>query len=104
MPLLICSRIRFVGLRNGQAEVVHGTETVEVVRIVLGAGKQLREHSAPGEITLQCIEGRIAFSTAEASHVLETGYFIHLRRGEPHALEAIIDSSALLTLCIARPT
>ena len=77
---------------------------VEVVRIVLGAGKQLREHSAPGEITVQCIEGRIAFRTPEASHVLEAGDFIHLRRDEPHALEAIVDSSALLTLCIAKPS
>jgi quercetin dioxygenase-like cupin family protein len=34
--------------------------------------------------------------------VLEAGHFIHLRRNEPHALEAISDSSALLTLCIAK--
>lgn len=32
----------------------------------------------------------------------EAGDFIHLRRDEPHALEAIVDSSALLTLCIAK--
>jgi len=42
--------------------------------------------------------------TPEASHVLEAGDFIHLRRDEPHALEAIVDSSALLTLCIAKPS
>jgi quercetin dioxygenase-like cupin family protein len=34
--------------------------------------------------------------------VLEAGDFIHPRRGEPHALEALVDSSALLTLCIAK--
>jgi quercetin dioxygenase-like cupin family protein len=79
-------------------------DQLEVVHIVLGAGKQLREHSTPGEITVQCIEGRIAFATQEDGHVLETGDLIHLRREEPHALEAIVDSSALLTLCIAEPS
>lgn len=79
-------------------------DQLEVVRIVLGAGKRLREHSAPGEITVLCLEGRIAFQTPEASHVLEAGDFIHLGRDEPHALEALVDSSALLTLCIAKPS
>lgn len=78
-------------------------DQLEVVRIVLLAGKGLPEHSAPGEITVQCIEGRIAFQTPEALHMLEAGDFVHLRRNEPHALSAIVDSSALLTLCIAKP-
>jgi quercetin dioxygenase-like cupin family protein len=50
---------------------------------------------------VQCIEGRIAFRTPDARRVLEAGDFIHVRRTEPHALEAPVDSSALLTLCIA---
>lgn len=36
-------------------------------------------------------------------HVLEAGDLIHLRGNEPHALKATVDSSALLTLCIAKP-
>ena len=70
----------------------------------MSAGRQLREHSVPGDITVQCIEGRIELRTPEASHVLEAGDFIHLRRDEPHALEASVDSSALLTVCIAKPS
>lgn len=76
---------------------------LEVVRLVLPAGKGLPEHRAPGEITVQCIEGRIEFQTPTALHVLEAGDFIHLRGNEPHALKATVDSSALLTLCIAKP-
>jgi hypothetical protein len=34
--------------------------------------------------------------------VLEAGDFVHLRRNELHALEALVDSSALLTFCIAK--
>lgn len=76
------------------------SEQLEVVRIVLLAGKELREHSAPGEITVQCLEGRIEFRTSERVQLLEAGDFILLRRNEPHALRALVDSSALVTLCI----
>jgi quercetin dioxygenase-like cupin family protein len=78
-------------------------DQLEVVRIVLPAGKGLPEHSVPGEITVLCIEGRIEFRTPAALHVLEAGDLIHLRGNEPHALKATVDSSALLTLCIAKP-
>ncbi len=74
---------------------------LEVVRLVLLAGQALREHSAPGEITVQCIEGRIEFSTPAGLQMLEAGDFIHLPPAEPHALRALVDSSALVTMCIA---
>jgi quercetin dioxygenase-like cupin family protein len=76
---------------------------LEVVRIVLLAGHGMREHKTPGEITVQCIEGRIELRTPGAMHVLEAGDFVHLRREEPHSLQALVDSSALLTICIAPP-
>lgn len=79
-------------------------DQLELVRIVLPAGKGLRQHSAPGEITVQCIEGRIQFDTSEQRHVLEAGDLIHLRRNEPHSLNALVDSSALVTLCITKPS
>ena len=79
-------------------------DQLELMRIVLLAGKGLRQHRAPGEIIVQCIEGRIEFETPEGRHVLEAGDLIHLRRNEPHALNAVVDSSALVTLCIAKPS
>ncbi|MBI3533241.1 MAG: cupin domain-containing protein [Burkholderiales bacterium] len=79
-------------------------EQLEVVRIVLRAGMALHEHSAPGEITVQCIEGRIEFDTPQGLQLLEAGDFIHLRRNEPHALRALVDSSALVTICVAART
>ena len=76
-------------------------EQLEVVRIVLHAGKSLREHSAPGEITVQCLEGEVEFGTPDAMHLLHAGDFLHLRRGEPHSLAARSDASLLLTICLA---
>ena len=48
-------------------DALAGTKTValfksrdlEVMRVVLLAGKSLPPHKVPGEITIQCIEGRI---------------------------------------------
>ena len=76
-------------------------EQLEVVRIVLAAGKTMPEHSVRGEITVLCLEGRIAFSTPTGTQELGPADFIHLARGAPHALRAVVDASALLTICLA---
>lgn len=73
---------------------------LEVVRIVLPAGKGLREHSAPGEITVQCIEGECEFTIEGAVHLLRAGDWLHLGARAPHALLARSDTSLLVTLCL----
>jgi quercetin dioxygenase-like cupin family protein len=73
---------------------------LEVVRIVLLAGQTLREHSVPGEITVQCLEGRIELELPGATRLMVAGDWLHLQRGESHALRAIEDASLLLTLCL----
>lgn len=73
-------------------------EQLEVIRVVLLAGKEMREHKTPGEITVQCIEGRIEFRTPDTVQVLAPGDFMHLAREEPHSLRAITDASALVTI------
>jgi quercetin dioxygenase-like cupin family protein len=73
---------------------------LEIVRIVLLAGKEMREHKTPGEITVQCIEGRIEFRTPGAVQVLGPGDFMHLARQVPHSLLALTDTSALVTICL----
>lgn len=90
-------------LQEAKTTAILKATQLEVARLVLPAGKEWTEHKAPGEITVQCIEGRIEFRTAGALQVLEPGDFIFLRSEEPHALRAIVDSSALLTMCIAVP-
>ncbi|WP_114968893.1 cupin domain-containing protein [Rhodoferax ferrireducens] len=90
-------------LNAAKTTAILKAEQLEVVRLVLPAGKEWTEHKAPGEITVQCIEGSIEFRTADVLQVLLPGDFIFLRSEEPHALRALVDSSALLTMCIAVP-
>jgi len=76
---------------------------LELVRIVLAAGKSLRWHSAPGEITVLCLEGEIELSTPGVAHRLAPGQLVHLGAGVEHALRALADASALVTICLQRP-
>jgi quercetin dioxygenase-like cupin family protein len=73
---------------------------MELVHLVLPNGKALREHRVSGEITVQCIEGLIDFTTPTITRRLAPGQLVHLAAGEEHALLALADSTALLTICL----
>lgn len=75
---------------------------VEVIRMVLPAGKVLSEHKAPGETLVQCLEGRIAFTTLGTTKQLEPGDMLFLAAHQLHSVEAILDSTFLLTIVFSK--
>ncbi len=77
------------------------SEQLEVMRLVLPAGKSLPPHSVPGEITVQCIEGRIDVTIDGQSRPLEAGQMLFLSPGVMHGVVAVQDSSALVTIVLA---
>lgn len=79
------------------------SDQLELIRLVLPLGKGMREHRVSGEITVQCLEGLIAFTTPSADLRLGPGQLVHLRGGVTHSLLALADSSALLTICLQPP-
>ena len=76
------------------------TETLEIIRIVLPAGKRLPSHRVEGEITVQCLEGRMAFDVEGAEHELAQSQMLYLAGGATHALRGIEDSSVLVTILL----
>ncbi|GKS94211.1 cupin domain-containing protein [Acidovorax sp. SUPP2825] len=74
---------------------------LEVIRVVLAAGKDLRQHDTPGEITVQCLEGEAEFHTAGGARLLRPGDFVHLQPRAAHSLRAVSDASLLVTICLA---
>nr|WP_315401446.1 cupin domain-containing protein [uncultured Duganella sp.] len=76
------------------------TEQIELIRMVLPAGKDMPEHHVHGEITFQCLSGEIAFITRGAPVTLRAGDMLYLEGGAPHALRAVADSVALLTIVL----
>jgi quercetin dioxygenase-like cupin family protein len=87
-------------LRGARTTALLKAAQLEVVRLVLPAGKALPEHRVAGEITLQCIEGRVELALPTGTLVLDAGDWVHVRGGAPHALQAIVDASLLLTICL----
>ena len=78
------------------------TKSIDVIRMVVPAGKEIPTHAAKGELVVQCLEGKIAFTACGQSHDLEAGHLLHLPAGEPHSLRGIEDGSLLLTVVLPR--
>ncbi len=76
------------------------TDCMKVLRLVLPAGKQIAEHQAPGEITVQCLEGRIQFTSNGKPQQLTAGEMLFLEAAAPHAVEALEDASVLVTILL----
>lgn len=91
-----------VALRNSKTMTLAKTIDLELIRLVLPAGKEIPIHKAPGEITVQCLEGRVAFTAEGKTQELTAGQLLYLTAGEPHALKAIEDSSLLVTLLLTK--
>jgi quercetin dioxygenase-like cupin family protein len=76
------------------------TKTLEIIRLVIPAGKDIPEHRAPGEITVQCLEGRVSFATSSTRHDLAAGQMLYLASAEPHSLHGLEDASVLVTILL----
>lgn len=87
-------------MQTARTSALYKTQHLEVFRVVLLAGKVMREHRVSGEMTVQCLEGSVAFSINGASEVMRPGDLKCLVGGEPHALQAIEDCSVLVTLLL----
>ena len=98
-----------IDVRPFGAELIHQkthalfkSDELEVLRLILLTGKSLPPHKVPGEITVQCVEGKIDVQADGASHVLTAGQLLFLSGNVEHAVFAIEDSSALVTIALQR--
>jgi len=88
-------------LKGAKPTTLIRSEQLEVIRLVLEAGKQIAEHKAPGEITVQCVEGVVRFSVEGDPRTMQPGDMLLLEAGTPHALEALEDASVIVTIRLA---
>lgn len=91
------------GARIGEArtQALVKSEGFEAVRLVLPAGTQISSHAVEGEITLHCLEGEVEVRSDTLSE-LGSGEWMFLPGGAEHSVQAIEDSSLLLTIILAR--
>lgn len=74
------------------------TERAEIIRMELPAGESIREHQAPGELIVHCLEGRVSFTAMGKTIALKSGEMFYLAAAEPHAVSALEDCCFLLTI------
>lgn len=86
------------GDRFAASLVKHRDLTVTV--ILLRKGARLNEHTARGSISLQVIEGAVRFRAAGDEKTLAPGMVCVLEREIPHAVEALEESTILLTAAL----
>ena len=87
-------------LASAQMQTLIRADQVEVIRLVVPAGKEIAEHKAKGEIVVQCLEGRVAFTAFGKAQNLEAGKLLYLPTGEPHSVKGVEDASLLLTVLL----
>lgn len=87
-------------LNAANTHTIVKTDVLEVIRIVLAAGKRLPPHQVPGEITVQCLEGKVDFFVGELKRELTAGSFLYVAGSGEHAVHAIEDSSLLVTIVL----
>jgi quercetin dioxygenase-like cupin family protein len=89
-------------LASAQTHTLLRAEQVEVIRLVVPAGKEIAEHKAKGEIVVHCLEGRVAFTVFGKTQNLEAGKLLYLPTGEPHSVKGIENASLLLTILLPK--
>jgi quercetin dioxygenase-like cupin family protein len=69
---------------------------------VIPRGKEIPTHTTHGEITVQCVEGRVAFTTGGVTHEIGAGQLLYLHGEQPHSILGIDDASLLMTITFPR--
>ncbi len=74
------------------------TAHLQLMRLVLPAGHLMPGHSVPGELTIQCLQGRVEIGTPQGPRPLSAGQLVALAGGEPHDVRAAEAAVLLVTL------
>lgn len=87
--------------KNGHNSItILKSANMRIVLLGLRANSEMKEHKAGGVISVQVLEGKINFITAEQNAVIEKGQMISLQENILHKVQAQTDSFFLLTLAM----
>lgn len=89
-------------LTSAPSRAILKTSGLELMRMVLTAGRTVPEHRVPGECTIQCLEGRVELTSHGNTLIMREGDLVYFEGGVVHALHAQEDSSLLVTILMKR--
>jgi len=78
------------------------SESLEAIRLVLPKGKKIPPHHTRGDVTVQCLEGHVLFTEEQTVRELRPGDLIYVPPGCSHALEALENTSLLVTIAFKK--
>jgi quercetin dioxygenase-like cupin family protein len=81
-----------------RSETLLKSPSLRVVLITMRAGAELREHVAPGPITLQPLRGRFVLILEDGEHEIAAATLTALPGEMRHAVRADEDGAFLLTI------
>jgi quercetin dioxygenase-like cupin family protein len=91
------------GLADARSVALFKSDDLELMRLVLPAGRSLPPHQVAGDFVIQCLEGAIEVDAQGQRHTLQAGQLLYLPGGAPHGVTALQDASALVTVALRKP-
>jgi quercetin dioxygenase-like cupin family protein len=88
-------------LASARTHTLIKTDSLEVIRLVILAGKEIPSHAVPGEVVIQCLEGKVELSAGGAVRELVAGNLLFLEGSDQHSIRAAEDASLLVTILLA---
>ena len=89
-------------LSEARTSALFKTDELEVMRVVLPAGKTVPAHKVKGEITIHCLEGQVDFMAGGQTQRMKAGQLVWLEGSVDHALQAVQDASLLVTIVLRK--
>lgn len=89
-------------LADAKTNTIAKTNAFQAIRMIVRAGSEIPAHQVPGELTLQCIEGRISLRLDEQTIDIAAGQWVYLEGGKRHLVKGIENSLLLLTILFPR--
>lgn len=85
---------------QARSTAVCKTRDLEVMLMVLPAGRSLPPHHVRGDITVQCLEGEVEMHAGAEPRQLGAGQMLWLAGGVQYAIKALRDSTLLVTMAM----
>lgn len=89
-------------LSEARTSALFKTDELEVMRVVLPAGKIVPAHKVRGEITIHCLEGEVDLMAGGETQRMKAGQLVWLEGSVDHALKAVRDASLLVTIVLRK--
>jgi quercetin dioxygenase-like cupin family protein len=78
------------------------TSQVEVIQLIVPAGRNVPTHEAQGDLLVHCLEGRVSLAALGKDHQLKSGQLLYLTINEPFSIRGIENASLLVTIIAAK--